>query len=61
MGIDNEYKGKKLGATMIRIALEKSLEASKIIACRLLLLDTILDLKSYYLEKVKNGFEWFRG
>jgi hypothetical protein len=60
LGVDNNYKGKNLGNSMIKIALEKSIEASKIIACRLLLVETSIDMKSYYLEKVKNGFEWFR-
>ncbi len=60
LGVDNDYKGKKLGTSLIRIALEKSVEASKIIACRLLLVETTIDLKSYYLEKIKSGFEWFR-
>ncbi len=60
LGVDRKYKGKNLGTAMIRIALEKSVETSKIIACRLLLVETTIDMKSYYLEKVKNGFEWFR-
>ena len=60
LGVDNNYKNKKLGVALINIALEKSLEASKIIACRLLLVETTLDMKSYYLEKVNMGFEWFR-
>ena len=60
LGVNNNHKGKNLGTTMIRIALEKSVEASKIIACRLLLVETTIDMKSYYLEKVKSGFEWFR-
>jgi hypothetical protein len=60
LGVDINYKGKNLGTAMIKIALEKSLEASKFIACRLLLLETTLDMKSYYLEKINMGFEWFR-
>ena len=60
LGVDNSYKSKKLGIALIKIALEKSLEASKIIACRLLLVETNLDMKSYYLRKVNMGFEWFR-
>lgn len=60
LGVDINYKGKNLGTVMIKIALEKSLEASKIIACRLLLVETTLDMKSYYLKKVNMGFEWFR-
>ena len=60
LGVDNEYKHKNVGIALIKIALEKSLEASKIIACRLLLVETTLDMKSYYLEKVHIGFEWFR-
>jgi len=60
LGVDKSYKNKKLGIALIKIALEKSLEASKIIACRLLLVETALDMKSYYLEKVNMGFEWFR-
>lgn len=60
LGVDNNYKHKNLGTALIKIALEKSLEASKIIACRLLLVEAALDMKSYYLEKVTMGFEWFR-
>ncbi len=60
LGVDNNYRNKNIGITLIKIALEKSLEASKIIACRLLLVETTLDTKSYYLEKVNIGFEWFR-
>jgi len=60
LGVDNNYKNKKLGIALINIALEKSLGASKIIACRLLLVETTLDNKSYYLDKVNMGFEWFR-
>ena len=60
LGVDNNYKNKKLGIALIKIALEKSLEASKIIACRLLLVETALDMNSYYLEKTDMGFEWFR-
>jgi predicted GNAT family N-acyltransferase len=60
LGVDKKYKHKNLGNTLIKIALEKSLEASKIIACRLLLVETTLDMKNYYLEKVNMGFEWFR-
>jgi len=60
LGVDNNYKGKNLGFALIKIALDKSLEASKIIACRLLLVETTLDMKSYYLEKVNMGFKWFR-
>jgi predicted GNAT family N-acyltransferase len=60
LGVDKKYKHKNLGNTLIKIALEKSLEASKIITCRLLLVETTLDMKNYYLEKVNMGFEWFR-
>jgi hypothetical protein len=60
LGVDNNYKHKNLSIALIKIALEKSLEASKIIACRLLLVETALEMKSYYLEKVNMGFEWFR-
>jgi len=60
LGVDNNFKNKNLGNTLIKIALEKSLEASNIIACRLLLVETTLDMKSYYLKKVTMGFEWFR-
>ena len=60
LGVDKNYKGKNLGKAMIELALDKCLEASKIIACRLLLVETSLEMKSYYLEKVNMGFEWFR-
>lgn len=60
LGVDNNYKHKRLGIALIKIALEKSLEASKIIACRLLLVETTLEIKAYYLEKVNMGFDWFR-
>lgn len=60
LGVDNDFKGKGLGFSLIRIALEKALDASYIIACRLLLVETTSDMKSYYLEKVNMGFEWFR-
>jgi len=60
LGVDINYKGKNLGKAMIKIALKKSLEASEIIACRLLLVETTLDMKSYYLKKVNMDFEWFR-
>ncbi len=60
MGVDKNFKGNNIGRTMINIALKKALEASKLIACRLLLIETTLDMKSYYLEKINLGFEWFK-
>lgn len=60
IGVDKEFRGKNIGKLMIRQALTKALKASKSIACRLLLVETSLDLKSYYLDKVKLGFEWFK-
>lgn len=60
LGVDTNYQGKKLGRFLIKIALEKALEASAIIACRLLLVETSKDMKNYYLEKVSMGFEWFK-
>ena len=60
MGVDKNYRGNNIGRTMINIAVKKALEASELIACRLLLIETSLDMKSYYLEKLNLGFEWFR-
>ena len=60
MGIDKNFRGNNIGRTMINIAVRKALEASKLIACRLLLIETSLDMKSYYLEKINLGFEWFK-
>ncbi len=60
MGVDNNFRGNNLGRTMITIAIKKALEASKLIACRLLLVETSIDMKTYYLEKINLGFEWFK-
>ena len=60
MGVDKNFRGNNIGRTMINIAVRKALEASKLIACRLLLIETSLDMKSYYLEKINLGFEWFK-
>ncbi len=60
MGVDNNFKGNNLGKIMITIAIKKALEASKLIACRLLLVETSIDMKTYYLEKINLGFEWFK-
>ncbi len=60
LGVDSNYQGKELGSFLIKMALEKALEASTIVACRLLLVETSKDMKNYYLEKVSMGFEWFR-
>ena len=60
MGVDKNFRGNNIGRTMINIAIKKALEASKLIACRLLLIETTLDMKSYYLEKINLGFEWFK-
>ena len=46
MGVDKNFKGNNIGRTMINIAVKKALEASKLIACRLLLVETSLDMKS---------------
>jgi len=48
MGVDKKFRGNNIGRTMINIAVKKALEASKLIACRLLLIETSLDMKSYY-------------
>jgi len=40
LGVDNKYKGRNLGKKMIRLALEKAYQASKIVASRLLLVKT---------------------
>ena len=60
LGVDKDLKGKNLGKSLIRVALKKALEASEIIACRLLLVETSIEMKSYYLEKLDLGFEWYR-
>ena len=60
MGVDNNFRGNNLGRIMINIAIKKALEASKLIACRLLLVETSIDMKTYYLEKINLGFEWFK-
>jgi len=60
MGVDKNFRGNNIGRAMINIAVKKALEASKLIACRLLLIETSLDMKSYYLEKINLGFEWFK-
>ncbi len=60
LGVDSNYQGKDLGGFLIKIALEKAFEASTIVACRLLLVETSKDMKDYYLKKVNMGFEWFR-
>ncbi len=60
MGVDKNFRGNNIGCTMIKIAVKKTLEASKLIACRLLLVETSLDMKSYYLDKINLGFEWFK-
>lgn len=60
MGVDKKFKGNNIGRLLINLALEKALEASQLIACRLLLVETSLEMKSYYLEKLNIGFEWFR-
>ena len=54
------FRGYNIGRTMINIAVRISIVASKLIACRLLLIETSLDMKSYYLEKINLGFEWFK-
>lgn len=45
---------------LINVAIKKALEASHLIACRLLLVETSQDMKSYYLEKLNQGFEWVK-
>ena len=60
MGVDKNFRGINIGRTMITIAIKKALEASKLIACQFLLIETSLDKKSYYLEKINLGFEWFK-
>lgn len=60
MGVEKNFRGINIGRTMINITIKKALEASKLIACRLLLIETSLDMKSYYLEKINLGFEWFK-
>ena len=60
MGVDKNFRENNIERTMINIAVKKALEASHLIACRLLLVETSQDMKSYYLEKLNIGFEWFR-
>ena len=60
LGVDTNYQRKKLGSFLIKVALEKALEAGTIIACRLLLVEISKDMKNYYLKKVSMGFEWFK-
>ena len=60
MGVDKDFRGNNIGRAMINIALKKTIEASKLIACRLLLIETSINMKSYYLEKINFGFEWFK-
>ena len=60
MGVDKNFRSNNIGRAMINIAVKKALEASKLIACRLLLIETSLNMKSYYLEKINLGFEWFK-
>jgi len=60
MGVDKNYRGNNIGRMLINIAVKKALEASYLIACRLLLVETSQDTKSYYLQKLNLGFEWFK-
>jgi len=60
MGVDKNYRGNNIGRMLINIAVKKALEASYLIACRLLLVETSQDMKSYYLQKLNLGFEWFK-
>jgi hypothetical protein len=57
LGVDNSYKGRNLGKIMIRLALEKAYQASKIVASRLLLIETPSINREYYLNKINVGFE----
>jgi len=60
MGVDKKYRGNNIGRILINDAVRKSVEASRLIACRFLLVETSLEMKSYYLEKLDIGFENFR-
>ena len=60
MGVDKKFRGNNIGRIMINTAVRKALEAGQLIACRLLLVETTKDMKSYYLEKINLGFECFR-
>jgi len=60
MGVDKKFRGNNIGRIMINIAVRKALKAGQLIACRLLLVETSKDMKSYYLEKINLGFECFR-
>lgn len=60
LGVDVNYQGKNFAEVMIRIAIEKALKVSKIIGCRLLLVETSLKMKSYYLERLSINFKLFR-
>jgi len=60
LGVDRNYQENNIGKNLIKIALEKALEASNIIACRLLLIETSKEMKKYYIDKVNMGFEWYK-
>ena len=57
LGVDNKYKGRNLGKKMISLALEKAYQASKIVASRLLLVETPAVNREYYLHKIHMGFQ----
>ncbi|HUY01541.1 MAG TPA: hypothetical protein VMV49_18400 [Candidatus Deferrimicrobium sp.] len=57
LGVDNKYKGRNLGKKMIGLAVEKAYQASKIVANRLLLVETPIVNREYYLHKINMGFE----
>lgn len=59
LGVDKNYNGRNLGKNLIKIALEKAYRVGKMIACRLLLIETTPDNINYYLKKVHMGFEHF--
>ncbi|MHA1799955.1 MAG: GNAT family N-acetyltransferase [Candidatus Helarchaeota archaeon] len=60
LGVDINYRGKKLGEKLIKLALEKAYQASKIVGSRLLLVETNPINTKYYLEKVRLGFEFLK-
>ncbi len=60
ISVDKNFQGENIGRLMITIAIKKALKTGNFIACRLLLIETSIEMKDYYLEKIKLGFEWFK-
>ena len=57
LGVENKNKGRNLSKKLIRLALEKAYQASRIVASRLLLVETPIIKREYYLHKINMGFE----